>query len=72
MLHLSVCIANTGEERGELLGGVTPIHVEGENTAVLAPDFTDKTPQLSLVIVPGRAVATYERLARWHLWYNAI
>ena len=72
MLHLSVCIAHTGEERGELLGGVTPVHVEGENTEVLATDFTDKTLQLSLVVVPGHAVATYERLDRWHLWYNAI
>jgi len=29
-LHLSVCVAPTIEERDELLGGVTPIHVEGE------------------------------------------
>jgi hypothetical protein len=31
LLHLSVCIASTGEERDELLWGVTPVHVEGES-----------------------------------------
>jgi len=28
--HLSVCIATAGEERDELLRGVTPVHEEGE------------------------------------------
>jgi len=59
LLHLSVCFAPTGEERDELLGDVTPVHVAGEKTAVLATVVTDQTLQLSLVIVPGRAVATY-------------
>jgi len=35
LLHLSVCIAPTGEERDELLWCVNPVHVEGEKTAVL-------------------------------------
>jgi len=34
-LHLSVCFDPTIEEREELLGSVTPIHVEGKYTAVL-------------------------------------
>jgi len=55
-LHLLVCIAPTGEERDELLKGVTPVHVVGENTAVLASDVTVQALHLSLVIVPGGAV----------------
>jgi hypothetical protein len=66
MLHLSVCIAHTGEERGELLGGVTPVHVEGENTAVLATDVTGQALQVSVVIVAVRAVSAYERTDRGH------
>jgi hypothetical protein len=30
LLHMSVCVGPTIEERHELLGRVTPIHVEGE------------------------------------------
>jgi len=66
LLHLSVCIAPTGEER-ELLERVTPIHVEGEKTA--------HWPQTSLMlslIFQGRAVVTYQRLDRGHEWYNVI
>jgi hypothetical protein len=55
--HLSVCIAPTGEESDELLWGVTPAHVESEKTAVLAAEVTGQALQLSLVIVPGGAVA---------------
>ena len=53
MLHLSVYIAPTGEERDELLWGVTPVHVEGAKTAVLAAEVTGQALQLSLVIVRG-------------------
>jgi len=31
--HLSVCIAPAGEERVELLWGVAPVHIEGENSS---------------------------------------
>jgi hypothetical protein len=57
LLHDSVCIAPTGEERDELLWGVTPVHVEGEKTAVLDTEVTDQALKLSLVIFPGRAVS---------------
>jgi len=55
--HLSVCISPTGEERDELLRGVTPVHVEGGKSAVLAADVAGQALQLSLVIFPGGAVA---------------
>jgi hypothetical protein len=35
---------------------VTPVHEEGEKTAVLAADVTGQALQLSLVIFPGGAV----------------
>jgi hypothetical protein len=54
--HLSVCIATAGEERDELLQGVTPVHEEGEKTAVLATDVAGQARQLSLVIFPSGAV----------------
>jgi len=54
--HLSVCIATAGEERDELLWGVSPVHKEGEKTAVLATDDTAQVLPLSLVIFPGGAV----------------
>jgi len=54
--HLSLYIAPTGEERDELLWGAKPVHVEGENTAVLAAEVTGQTLQLSLDIFPSVAV----------------
>ena len=60
LLHLSVFIAPSGEERGELMRGVTPVHLEGEKTAVLMKDVTGRALNLSLVIVPNLAVVTYE------------
>ena len=56
LLRLSVCISLTGEERDELMRGVTPVNVEGEKTAVLAVGVNGKALKLSLVIVPGAAV----------------
>jgi len=53
--HLSACIAPAGEERDELLWGLTPVHEKGGNTAVLAADVTGQALQLSLVIFPGSA-----------------
>jgi hypothetical protein len=64
--QLSVCIAPAGEVRDELLGGVTPVCLEGEKTAVHATDVTGQDLQLSLVIVTGRAVVTCECLDRGH------
>jgi len=55
--HLSVYIATAGEERVELLRGVTHVHEESEKTAVLVTDVTGQSLQLSLVIFPGGAVA---------------
>jgi hypothetical protein len=54
--NLSVCIAPTSEEHDELLRCVTPVHVEGEKTAVLAADVAGQALQLPLVIFPGDAV----------------
>jgi len=54
--HLSVCIATAGEERDELLRGVTPVLEEGEKTAVLATDVAGQALQLYLVIFPSGAV----------------
>ena len=53
---MSVCIAPAGEERDELLWGVTPVHEEGETLAVLATDVAGQALQFSLVIFPGGAV----------------
>ena len=54
LLHLPVCIAPTFEKRDELLRCVTPVHLEGENTAVLDADVTGQALQLSVVIVDRR------------------
>jgi hypothetical protein len=54
--HLSVCIATAGEERDELLRGVTPVLEEGEKPAVLATDVAGQALQLYLVIFPSGAV----------------
>ena len=42
------------------MGSVAPIHVQGEQAAVLAADVTSKALQLSPVTVPGRAVMFHE------------
>jgi hypothetical protein len=70
MLHQSVCIAPTGEERDELLWGLSPVHVEGEKTAVLDTDVTGQALQLSLVIFTNRAVVMKESLDRRHDLYD--
>jgi hypothetical protein len=71
-LHTSVCIAPTGEESDVFLRGVTPVHVEGEKTAVLAADVTGQALQLSLVIVPSGAIVMEERLNTGYEWDDAI
>ena len=58
-LHMPVFVTHV-EERYELLGNVAPIHVEAEQTAVLAADVASQAMQLSLVIVPGHVVTPYE------------
>jgi hypothetical protein len=50
MRHLSDCITTAGEERDELLRGVTTVHEEGEKPAVLATDVTGQALQLSHII----------------------
>jgi len=55
--HLSDRIATAGEERDELLRGVSPVQEEGEKTAVLSTDLAGQALQMSLVIFPGGAVA---------------
>jgi len=50
--NLLVCIAIAGEERDELLRGVTPVHEESEKTAVLTTDVAGQALQLSHVIFP--------------------
>jgi hypothetical protein len=67
-----VCIGPTGEERDELLRGVTPVHVEGEKTAVLAADVTGDALQLYLVIFPNRAVFMKENLDSRCGWDDGI
>jgi len=54
--HLSGCIATAGEERDELLRGITPVNEEDEKTAVLTTDLADQALQLSLVIFPSGLV----------------
>ena len=49
---MSVCIGPSGEERDELLRGVSPVHVVGEKTVVTFADVTVQALQLSLCIVP--------------------
>ena len=71
LLHLSVCIAPTCEERDELLRGVTPVHVEGVKALVRAADVTGQNLQLSLVIVPGGAVVMEKSLDTGHDWEGA-
>ena len=67
-----MCIALTGEERHELMGAVAPLNVEGEKTAVFATDVVGQTLQLFPVIFPGREVAAYGRLHRFHKRYSAV
>jgi len=54
--HLSVCIATAGEERDELLRGVTPVQEESKKAAVLTTDVAGQALKLSLVIFPSGAV----------------
>ena len=70
--NLSVCIAPTSEEHDELLRCVTPVHIEGEKTAVLSTDVTGQALQMSLVISSGGVVVSYERLYRGHHWDDAV
>ena len=55
-----------------MLGSVAPIHVEGEQTALLATDVTSQALQGSLVMVPGRAVTCYEGQDVGHERYDAV
>ena len=71
-LHLDVCGFNLAEESDELQGSVTPIHVEGKQTAVLAADVTNQALQLSLVIVPGRSVTFHEDQNVGHERFDAV
>jgi hypothetical protein len=66
LLHLEAYIAPTCQERDELLRGVTPVRVEGENTAALATEVTGQALQLSLVIVINHTFVKYERKYRGH------
>ena len=50
----------------------TPIHVEGEQTAVLASDITSEALQLSLVKIPGRTVTFYEGRDVGHERFDAV
>ena len=70
LLHLPVCCIS--EELHKLLGSVAPIHVEGEQTAVLATDVTSQALQGSLVVVPDRAVTCYEGQDVGHERYDAV
>ena len=54
------------EERYELLCSLDPIHVEGEQTAVVPTDDAIQALQLSPFMVPCRAVASYEGQNIWH------
>jgi len=69
-LHQPVCCFT--EERYELLGCVAPIHVEGEQTALLAADIASQASQLSFFMVQCRAVSSYEGQHVGHERYNAI
>ena len=70
--HLSVCIATAGEERDELLRGVTPVHEEGGKAAVLTTDVAGQALHLSLVIFPSGAVVFYVSLDTGYEWNDAI
>jgi len=70
-IHLSVRVARA-EERDEFFRSVAPIHVEDEQTAVLAADVARHALQLSPIMVPGRAVASYESPDVGHERYDAI
>jgi len=59
-LHLPVCGIIPAEESHKLLGNIDPIHVEGEQTAVLAADITSQALQVLILTVLGRAVTFYE------------
>jgi len=55
-----------------LLRSVTPVHVEGEKTALLAANVTGQALQLSLFIVPGGAFVMEESLYTGYDWDDAI
>jgi len=71
-LLLPVCGITSAEERYELLWSIAPIHVEGEQTAVLAADVTSQALQLALFMVPGRVVTYYEGQGVGHERYIAV
>ena len=70
-IHLPVSVTRV-EERYEMLGSLAPIHVEGEQTAVIAADVATEDLQLSFILVPGRAVTTYECLDVGQERYDAV
>jgi len=70
-VHLQVCVTRV-EERYELLGSVAPIHVEGEQTALLAADVACQALQLFPFILPGRVVTSYESQDVGHKLYDAV
>jgi len=55
-----------------LLGSVAPIHVQGEQTAVLAADVTCQALQLSFVTVPCRVLPLDNVHDVGHEWYDSV
>jgi len=71
-LHLPICGDSCAEERYELLGIVAPIHVDSKQTTVLAADVASPALQLSLFMVAGRSVTSYECQFVGQKRYNAV
>ena len=67
---MPVCLCS--EERHKLLGIVAPVHVQGEQTAVLAADLTCQALQLSFVKISGRAVPPENVHDFGHERYDAV
>jgi len=54
------------------VGSVAPVHVQGEQTAVLAADVNCQALQLSFVTIPGRSVPLDKVHDIGHEWYDAV
>jgi len=70
--HLQMPVYCIAEERHKLQGSVAPIHVESEQTAVLAANVTSQALHGSLVTVSGRAVTCYEGQDVGRVRYDAV
>jgi len=55
-------VRDVGSKQPDEFWGVPSVHVEGEQTAILATDRTDQALQLCCVVIPDGAIPSQECL----------